>query len=93
MPRFSVPFGRRKSGADNFDNVAPTESSFRVLERTEVVTGKSFEGGAPMPQRPHGGSKRSGSDVTVEDNIFAGLKSNRYVQEPLPRRASTANSR
>ncbi|KAK1828208.1 hypothetical protein QBC39DRAFT_156321 [Podospora conica] len=76
MPRFSVPFGRRKSGADNFENVAPAESSFRVLERSQVVPGKSFDGGAPpVAQRPQ--PKRSGSDVTVDDNIFAGLKSNR----------------
>ena len=89
MPRFSVPFGRRKSGADNFDNVAPTESSFRVLERSAVVVpGKSYDGGAPVaPQRPQ--PKRSGSDVTVDDNIFAGLKSNRYVQGAFgPPRAS-----
>jgi len=78
MPRFSVPFGRRKSGADNLENVAPAESSFRVLERSEVVPGKSFDGGVPVAQRPQ--AKRSGSDVTVDDNIFAGLKSNRYVR-------------
>ncbi len=77
MPRFSVAFGRRKSGADNFDNAAPAESSFRVLERSEVVGGKSFDGGATPAVTKPPGSKRSGSDVTVDDNIFAGLKSNR----------------
>ena len=78
MPRFSVAFGRRKSGADNFDNVPPTtESSFRVLERTEVGGGKSFDGGAALVTKQHRGDKKNGSDVTIEDNIFANFKSNR----------------
>ena len=48
MPRFPVAFGRRRSTVtDDFQNVPVTEgSSFRVLERSEVATGKSFEGGA-----------------------------------------------
>ncbi len=40
MPRFPVAFGRRKSTADNVDNVSVAEHSFRVLERTEVSGGE-----------------------------------------------------
>ncbi|KAM7223537.1 hypothetical protein V8F06_001011 [Rhypophila decipiens] len=78
MPRFPVAFGRRKSTADNLEN-APVEPSFRVLERSEVAGGKSFDGGVrlaaarthtlpnlPNPRRPD-----------LDDNIFADLKPNR----------------
>ncbi|KAK3330294.1 hypothetical protein B0H66DRAFT_55988 [Apodospora peruviana] len=79
MPRFPGAFGRRKSTADSLEN-APVAAgpSFRVLERSEVVGGKSFDGGVrlatkthtlpnlPNPRRPD-----------LEDNIFADLKSNR----------------
>ncbi len=81
MPRFSVAFGRRKSTADSLEN-APAEPSFRVLERSEVTGGKSFDGGIrlaktqPLPQA-------GDPDIAVDDNIFADLKSNRYVsREP-----------
>ncbi|KAK5651744.1 hypothetical protein OQA88_11706 [Cercophora sp. LCS_1] len=78
MPRFSVAFGRRKSTADNLDNASPVaEPSFRVLERSEVSGGKSFDGGVRLATKPHLGHKPAGSDITVEDNIFADLKSNR----------------
>jgi hypothetical protein len=79
MPRFSVAFGRRKSTADNLENAAVTGSSFRVLERTEVVGSKPFDGGVRLAAMTHSLHKSTGSDVTVDDNIFADLKSNRYV--------------
>jgi len=85
MPRFPVAFGRRKSTADNLEN-APVEPSFRVLDRSEVSVpggGKPFDGGArlaaarthTLPNLPN--PKR----VDLEDNIFADLKPNRYVQK------------
>jgi hypothetical protein len=86
MPRFSVPFGRRKSTADNLENASPiAEPSFRVLERSEVTPGKSFDGGARLGTRTHTVPivpKTSGSDMIVDDNIFADLKSNRCVTCP-----------
>lgn len=78
MPRFSVPFGRRKSTAENVDNaLAEPPSSFRVLERNDPgnkfhEAGKSFDGtmrlGGKAPSRP----KTSGSDIH-NDNLFAGI--------------------
>lgn len=89
MPRFSVGFGRRKSAAaeDVFQNVevASNEpSSFRVLERTDVAAGKSFDGGVRMGMGRATTSmvyqKPNLSQSSVEDNMFADLKpSNRYV--------------
>ncbi|KAL2020172.1 hypothetical protein VTK56DRAFT_8696 [Thermocarpiscus australiensis] len=77
MPRFSVSFGRRKSTADTVENAAVTGSSFRVLERSEVVAPKAFDGGVKPAVTTHAFHRSAGSDVTVDDNIFAGLKSNR----------------
>jgi hypothetical protein len=79
MPRFSVAFGRRKSTADSLENTAATGPSFRVLERSEVVGVKTFDGGVRLSTVTHSLNKPTGSDVTVDDNIFADLKSNRYV--------------
>lgn len=81
MPRFSVPFGRRKSNADNLENEAITGPSFRVLERTEVAPGKSFDGGARYAAgKSHSiSSKPIVSDLRVDDSLFADLKTNRYV--------------
>ncbi|KAK3941837.1 hypothetical protein QBC46DRAFT_310637 [Diplogelasinospora grovesii] len=95
MPRFPVTFGRRKSTADNLDNV-PAEPSFRVLERSEVVGGKSFDagktfdGGARTNTKTYVPPKTSGSDVT--DNIFAGLKPNRYVLHVSLTRSGSGSS-
>ncbi|KAM0642263.1 hypothetical protein D7B24_006316 [Verticillium nonalfalfae] len=83
MPRFSVGFGRRKSTAaeDVFQNVdvASNEpSSFRVLERTDVSAGKSFDGGVRMGMGRATTStvyqKPNLSQSSVEDNMFADLK-------------------
>lgn len=78
MPRFPT-FVKRKSTADSLENVAVTGPSFRVLERTEVSGGKSFDGGVRLTGKPHGAHRSTPSEVTVEDNIFADLKPNRYV--------------
>ncbi|KAL2168456.1 hypothetical protein VTG60DRAFT_7258 [Thermothelomyces hinnuleus] len=77
MPRFSVAFGRRKSASDNLENATLTGSSFRVLERTEVVGAKPFDGGAKLTTSTHALHRSTGSDVTIDNNIFADLKSNR----------------
>lgn len=79
MPRFPVAFGRRKSAADSLENVPAAEPSFRVLERAEVVNGKSFDGGARLAARTHHLPQTSVSGISIEDNIFADLKTNRYV--------------
>lgn len=82
MPRFGVTFGRRKSTADNFpENGSLAEHSFRVLERSEVsVPGKSFDGGARLASKSNMVPKTTVADVSVmEDNMFADLKTNRYV--------------
>ncbi|KAK0656031.1 hypothetical protein B0T16DRAFT_424695 [Cercophora newfieldiana] len=97
MPRFSVAFGRRKSGADNFDNASPVaEPSFRVLERSEVSTGGSFDGGLKLAAKTHPPSGRSGSvDVAMDDNIFSDLKPNRgsgSASSNTTKTASTDNS-
>lgn len=73
MPRFPVAFGRRKSTADTLEN-APVGPSFRVLERTEVAVGKSFDGGARLSAKTHHLPKTSVENINVEDNIFADLK-------------------
>ncbi|OIW34994.1 hypothetical protein CONLIGDRAFT_33581 [Coniochaeta ligniaria NRRL 30616] len=74
MPRFSVAFGRRKSTADNLDNDVTAEPSFRVLDRSEVAPGKSFDGGASFAAKTHTYANHSVSDIKVEDNLFADLK-------------------
>ena len=79
MPRFSVSFGRRKSTADTLENAAVTSPSFRVLERSEVVGTKPFDGGARISTTTHSIHKSTEPDVTADDNIFADLKPNRYV--------------
>lgn len=93
MPRFSVAFGRRRStvNSDEFLQNGPVatgdqqqqQSSFRVLERTEVGGNKSFDGGlrllqattTAIPPKQH-------YDLSLEDNMFADSKNNRYVHPP-----------
>ncbi|MBE3049367.1 hypothetical protein IMZ48_44085 [Candidatus Bathyarchaeota archaeon] len=82
MPRFPVAFGKRKSSAPKDDGeVVP---SFRVLERTTDATGvKSFDGSRGV-SRPMS-TVRPYSQVDYlaeEENMFAGLKVNRYVDYP-----------
>lgn len=75
MPRFPVNFRRKSQVTEDHD--APVESSFRVLERTEVGAGKSFDGGARLMKATGGIPKTTLSEITTEDNIFAHMKSNR----------------
>ncbi|TPX17474.1 uncharacterized protein E0L32_003117 [Thyridium curvatum] len=77
MPKFPVPFGRRRSTADSLDNGAVAEPTFRVLDRNEVSNGKSFDGGARMAAKGHALARASVSNISVEDNIFANLNTNR----------------
>ncbi|KAI1083078.1 hypothetical protein F5B20DRAFT_445191 [Whalleya microplaca] len=82
MPRFPVNF-RRKSTAAEDPNGPVAEPSFRVLERSEMSTGKSFDGGARLARKtgtnpvtiPATTTHRPAS--AAEDNLFAGLKTNR----------------
>lgn len=75
MPRFSVAFGRRKSPANDLGNDVIAGPSFRVLDRSEVAPGKSFDGGARLAAKSHAYAKHSVSDIRVEeDNLFADLK-------------------
>ncbi|KAI5866446.1 hypothetical protein GGS23DRAFT_602786 [Durotheca rogersii] len=80
MPRFPVTF-RRKSTAAEDPNGPIAEPSFRVLERSEVGGGKSFDGGARlskiMGSAPAPAPRSNTADLIVEDNLFAGLKHNR----------------
>ncbi|KAK4449386.1 hypothetical protein QBC34DRAFT_89237 [Podospora aff. communis PSN243] len=97
MPRFSVAFGRRKSTADTLENGSPAgEPSFRVLERSEVSTGGSFDGGLKLAAKSHQPPRRSGSvDVAMDDNIFSDLKPNRgsgSASSNTTKTASTDNS-
>ncbi|KAK3989205.1 hypothetical protein QBC44DRAFT_242231 [Cladorrhinum sp. PSN332] len=76
MPRFGVGF-RRKSTADSLENAASPGPSFRVLDRTEVSGGKSFDGGVSLVNKTHAVHRSLGSDMAVEENMFADLKSSR----------------
>lgn len=111
MPRFPVPFVKRRStlNPDELHDAsvaASGQSSFRVLDRSEVEARRSSDGAAgsrrlsrPMtavplqtyprskeqqpqqqqPQHQHQPTRTMLSDVSDEDNMFAGLKPNRYV--------------
>lgn len=77
MPRFPVTF-RRKSTAAEDPNGPIAEHSFRVLERSEVSSGKSFDGGARLAKMTAAAAPKSNiTDLAAEDNLFAGLKNNR----------------
>ena len=83
MPRFPVPFGRRKSTAENPENGAIATPSFRVLERNDFSSqkpfDKSFDGGVRLTGRPYTLSRANPAGLSAEDNIFADLKANRYA--------------
>ncbi|OAQ99538.1 hypothetical protein LLEC1_05110 [Akanthomyces lecanii] len=81
MPRFSGAFGRRKSVADNLENVdlnAPAQPSFKVLERNTHSNTRSFDGGAKMtmPKPAQHTLLRPTQDLH-EDNMFADFKTSR----------------
>jgi hypothetical protein len=50
-----------------------------VLDRSEVIGAKAFDGGAKLATTTHALHRPTASEVTIDDNIFADLKSNRYV--------------
>ncbi|KHN95372.1 uncharacterized protein MAM_06876 [Metarhizium album ARSEF 1941] len=81
MPRFSVAFAKRKSAADVHENapIAPQDApSFRVIERSEIESGRSFDGGARMARTSRSFPVKTNLvDLGVEDNMFADLKINR----------------
>ncbi|EGX90395.1 hypothetical protein CCM_06815 [Cordyceps militaris CM01] len=81
MPRFSGAFSRRKSVADNLENVdlnAPAQPSFKVLERNTHTVTRSFDGGVKMaiPRPPQHTLLKPGQDPH-EDNMFADFKTSR----------------
>lgn len=81
MPRFGNAFPWRKSTADDISisQTSPDQPSFRVLERNQTSDGRNFDGGIKM-NRPSGPSHRpTNSELEPEDNLFAGLNANRYV--------------
>lgn len=45
-----------------------------------MSSGKSFDGGARLAKMTAATSKSNVPDIVLEDNLFAGLKNNRYVQ-------------
>ncbi|KAI0176428.1 hypothetical protein GGR52DRAFT_579789 [Hypoxylon sp. FL1284] len=75
MPRFPVTFRRKSTAEDPHGPIA--EPSFRVLERSELSSGKSFDGGARLARMTAAAPKPNIPDVAMEDNLFAGLKTNR----------------
>ncbi|KAI3319995.1 hypothetical protein HD806DRAFT_243139 [Xylariaceae sp. AK1471] len=77
MPIFPVNF-RRKSTAAEDQNGPVAEPSFRVLERPNSSNVKTFDGGVRLSRMAAGGaSKTNLHDLAMEDNLFAGLNSNR----------------
>ncbi len=81
MPRFSGAFGRRKSVADNLENVdlnVPAQPSFKVLERNTHTNTRSFDGGAKMaiPKHVQHALLKPSQDPH-EDNMFADFKTSR----------------
>lgn len=84
MPRFSAAFSRRKSTADEVQNAlinpADQQHSFRVIERSDVANGKSFDGGARLARASGNPLNRSSHlELDQDDNMFAHLKGDRYV--------------
>lgn len=81
MPRFSAAFTRRKSTADEVQNalINPAEQhSFRVIERTDAINGRSFDGGARLARASGAPLARPRHlDLDQDDNMFANLKGDR----------------
>lgn len=80
MPRFPVTFRRKSTATD--DQNGPVEPSFRVLERPNGGNVKNFDGGVRLSRTAGGTGKASVHDLAMEDNLFAGLNSSRYVLYP-----------
>lgn len=82
MPRFPVTFRRKSTATD--DQNGPVEPSFRVLERPNGSNVKTFDGGVRLSRTAGGTGKANIHDLTMEDNLFAGLNSSsRYVLYPF----------
>jgi hypothetical protein len=84
MPRFPVAFGKRRSTAviEDFENAQIAQPSFRVLDRTDVVAGRPFDGNARMARATQSLSyppPQRRVEMAEDDNMFADLKTNRYV--------------
>ncbi|KAJ4165559.1 hypothetical protein LMH87_007187 [Akanthomyces muscarius] len=95
MPRFSGAFGRRKSVADNLENVdlnAPAQPSFKVLERNTHTNTRSFDGGAKMTMpKPAQHTLLRPTQDPHEDNMFADFKTSRGLSNTT-QATSTDNS-
>ncbi len=83
MPRFPVAFNRRKSTADNLDNVPVAAPSFRVLDRTEVLAGAKNFDASPGPRSAV--KSRSMPNTLMmaddDDNMFTNVNINRYAPD------------
>ncbi|KAI1310411.1 hypothetical protein F5Y03DRAFT_382672 [Xylaria venustula] len=76
MPRFPVNFRRKSTAADD-QNGSVAEPSFRVLERPNSGNVKNFDGGVRLSRTAGGATKSTVHDISMEDNLFAGLNSSR----------------
>ena len=103
MPRFPVAFNRRKSNADTLEN-AVAGSSFRVLDRSEVVSSHGHSHSISNSNNTPNGNGNSASRFSVKSqsmpntlavdneddtNLFANLNTNRY---DIPEEAEPRNS-
>ncbi|KAI1436693.1 hypothetical protein GGR50DRAFT_184592 [Xylaria sp. CBS 124048] len=75
MPRFPVSFRRKSTAAE--DHNAPPEPSFRVLERPNSAHVKALDPSFRLSKAIDHGPKRNTPDLSMEDNLFAGLNSSR----------------
>ncbi|KAI1828700.1 hypothetical protein F4861DRAFT_535116 [Xylaria intraflava] len=76
MPRFPVSFRRKSTAADD-QNGSIAEPSFRVLERPNSAHVKSFDNSFRLSKAVGHASKTHTPDLSMEDNLFAGLNSSR----------------
>jgi len=84
MPRFPVNFRRKSTAADD-QNGSIAEPSFRVLERpnsNSINNVKSFDGPGRLSKIPGDAYNTTLQELAMEDNLFAGLNSSRYVTSP-----------
>lgn len=92
MPRFSVAFSKRKSAADELTPPhapAVEQPSFRVIERHDVSSGRSFDGGVRMTRASRVAAPQlNPTEPEAPENMFADLKANRSVSPPPLARCS-----
>ncbi len=79
MPKFPKGFGRRKSAANTFEDGtdAPVEHSFKVFERPDTGSNKSFDGGAKFGKAAATAAGRTQLSHLDDDNMFENIGSNR----------------